>query len=351
MGSSTQTTNSSSSSQPDFAPQVGALNTAFNSANTALTQAQGAQAPTNYTAGFTPDQLATFQQMLGYTNSNGTPTSQANTGSALSSAGTNATTGALDGLGNFNASSTNNPSSLVDAANQYVAGQNIPAQVQAAMQSADEQAQDVTMPGIEQDVTMTGNTNSSRTGIADGLVQRSLAEQAANMSGSMQGTAFANGLNLAENQANQNNTTNLGALSDAANAGTNAANSGVNVGTSSINNQGQLYSLAENAGQGQQAANQADLTNQQQQYQAQTNDPFAALNNYYNIVGSTNWGSSTSGTQTATSSPSAWSVIGGLLGGVGSAANAAGSLGWQPFASKPTYATGAAGDYVYPQFN
>jgi hypothetical protein len=49
------------------------------------------------------------------------------------------------------------------------------------MQGATETARDVTMPGIEQNAAMTGNTNSTRTGIADGLVQRGLAEQSANL--------------------------------------------------------------------------------------------------------------------------------------------------------------------------
>jgi len=327
MSGSSQTSTSQTST-PSFAPQTGALTTAFNGANDALTKAQSATAPTDFTAQFTPAQLATFQQMLGYSSNSAVPQSAANAGTTLTGAGTNATTGALSGLGSYDPTKLNNTGSLVDQANAYVNGQNIDAQVANAMLPAEQQARDVTMPGIEQGAQISGNTNSSRTGIADGLVQRGLAEQATNLGATMRGTAFNNGMQLASSNANANNTNELAALTNAASAGNTATNTGVNAGTSSINDQGNLYSLAENAGAGQQAANQANLTNQQQQFQAQTNDPFAALQNYYNIVGANNWGQTTTGTQTST--PSAWQVIGGLLGGVGNAASTAGTLGWKP---------------------
>lgn len=327
--SSTQSTQSTTT--PGFAPQNADLTTAFNDANGALSQAQQAQAPTNYTATMTPDQLATFQSILGYTNGNTTPGSQAAAGNTNTTNGTNATAGALTGLGNYNPSASNNPQSLVDAANSYVAGQNIPAQVAQATQQANEQARDVTLPQIEQNAQMTGNTNSSRTGIADGLVQRGLAENAQNLSGALSSQAFANGLNLAENQANSNNTAALTALTNEGNIGNTTTSTGVNANNSSINNQGALYGLAENAGQGEQQNNQENLTNQQQQYQAAVNDPFAALQNYYGIVGANNWGQTTNGTTTTT--PSITSILGGLLGAGGSAAGTAGSLGWKPFAT------------------
>lgn len=332
-GSSTQQQSTSSTTAPSFAPQVGALTTAFNGANTALTKAQGATAPTDFTAGFTPDQLATFKSMLGYTDGNTTPQTTSATGTTMQNAGSAATAGALSGLNSYDPTKLNNTGSLVDQANAYVNGQNIPAQVAQAMQTANETARDVTMPGIEQNAAMTGNTNSSRTGIADGLVQRGLSETAANMTGALGSQAFANGMNLASSNANANNTDKLGALSSEATAGTNATNSGVNAGTAGINDQGALYGMAENAGQGEQAANQANLTNQQQQFQAQTQDPFAALQQYMGIIGSQNWGTTTNGTASTTSTPSAWQVIGGLLGGAGNVASMAGGLGWKPFGS------------------
>jgi hypothetical protein len=325
--SSSKDTTSTGSTQPGFAPQVSDLTTAFNAANGALSSAQGAVAPTNFTAQMDPSQIAAFNQMIQQGSNLSTADTQAQTGSALQGAGTAGVTGALSGLSNYNAATATDPNAINAAANQYVAGQNIPAQVAAAMQGATETAQDVTMPGIEQNAAIGGNTNSTRTGVADGIVQRGLAEQSANLNGSLSGTAYANGLNLASANANAANTANLGALSSAGNIGNTAASTGVNAGTASVANQGALTGEAATGGAGLTQNAQNDLTNQQQQYTAATNDPFAALNNYMGVIGTNNWGQNTTGTSNTTSTPSAWDVISGLMSSAGSAAMGAKALG------------------------
>jgi len=328
--SSTQQQQSSSTTTP-WAPQAAALTSAFSNANSAYGQASQAQAPTNYTAQFTPDQLATFHRMLGYAN--GTSTAPlTNAGNSSATAGSTGASDALSGLNSYNPSATNNPAALNAAANEYVSGQNIPAEVQNAMLAANQNARDVTLPGIEQDAAISGNADSSRNGIAQGLVERGLAEQAGALSGTLQSQAYQNGLQLAENQANNNNTNYLSALSNEGNIGTNTLNAGTNAANSGISDQGALYSIASNAGAGEQAANQAQLTNELQQYQAQVQDPYAALNGYMGIIGSNNWGAQSNGTSTTETTPSALSVIGGLLGAAAGGAQMAGGLGWKPFA-------------------
>lgn len=316
--STTKDTSTTGSTQPGFAPQVGALTTAFNGAQNAYGTASQAVAPTDFTAQMNPAQLAAFQQMVQQGGNLSTPNTQAATGTALQGAGTAGVTGALSGLSSYNPSATNNTQSQVDAANKYVAGQNIPAQVAAAMQGATQQARDVTMPGIEQNAAGTGNTNSSRTGIADGLVQRGLAEQSANLNGSLSGTAFANGLNLAQTTANNNNQQGLGALTTAGNIGNTAANTGVNAGNASVANQGALSGEAAAGGAGLTAAQQANLTNQGQQFASQTQSPYAALQGLMGIAGTNNWGQNTTGTNNTTSTPSAWDTISGLMSSGGS---------------------------------
>jgi hypothetical protein len=324
--SSTKDTTTSSQTDP-WAPQAAALTSAFNKAGTALNTASGATAPTNFTAQMSPEAISAFHQMVGQGSNLAVPDQQASTGSALQTAGVNGVQGALTGLGNYNAGATNNTQAQVDAANKYVSGQNIPAQVAAAMQGATETARDVTMPGIEQHAAIGGNTNSTRTGIADGLVQRGLAEQSANLNGSLSGTAFANGLNLAQTTASNNNTSNLGALSTAGSLGNTAASTGVNAGTASVANQGALTSEAAAGGAGLTAAQQAILDNQQQQYQSATQSPYAALNGYMGIVGSNNWGSKSTGTSNTTSTPSAWDTISGLMSSAGGLAKGFGGFG------------------------
>lgn len=329
--SGSQTQNTYQQTSP-WAPQAGALTSAFSNAQNAYGQASTAKAPTDFVAQYTPDQLATFQSALNYANNNGTPSQNSATGTALSNAGTSATTGALTGLGQYDPTKLNNTQSIVDSANKYVAGQDIDSQVRNAMLNATQTARDVTLPGIEQNAATTGNTNSSRTGIAEGLVQRGLAQQSADLGATMRNSAYQTGLQLASANANANNTNQLGALTGAANAGTAAANAGVNAGSQSITDRGNLFNLATQAGSGQQAASQANLNNQQAQYQSQVSSPYDALNGLMGIIGTNNWGSNSTGTSTSTSSPSAWSVLGGLLGTAGSAATGLGGLGWKPFA-------------------
>lgn len=307
MGSSSQTTNSSqnsntqtngtTSSAPGWAPQLSALTNAFTQANGALSTAQG------YSA--TPG--ASAQPMLG---TNGAVNSN---GGALSTSGADATKTGLAQLTGYNPYATNNTQSLIDAAKQYASGQNIQAQTDAAMQQAKETARDVTLPGIEQNAALTGNTNSSRTGIAQGLVERSLAENANNTYNALASQAYNNGLTLAENQAQANNTGALTAASNAANAGTNAANAGTTAVSNSITNTGN--------------ANLVDENN----YNNNVNNAYAPLNDYMKLVGGTNWGSTTNtngtsstqgtGTQTTQSNPSAFQMISGLLGMAGQGAS------------------------------
>jgi len=330
----TETTQQAQQTDP-WAPQAGALTSAFSNAGTAYDKASTATAPTNFVAGFSPDQLATFQSMLGYANGNTIPGTTGSTANTLQGAGTGAVTGALSGLEGFDPTQLNSTNPIVDAANKYVDGQDINSQVRDAMLNATQTARDVTLPGIERDAALSGNTNSSRTGIADGLVQRGLAEQSANLGATLRNAAFSHGLDLASANANANNSAILAALQARLGGGNTAATEGVNAGSSSINDQGQLYSLAENAGQGQTAAQQAELDNALKQYQSGVQSPYDALQGLMSIIGTQNWGSqgTSTGTSTKETTPSAWQIIGGLLGGVGSAANTAGNLGWKPFGS------------------
>jgi hypothetical protein len=313
MSTSSEKDTKTAQTTDPWAPQAGALTTAFGNAQNAYGQASQAVAPTDFTAQMSPQQLAAFQQMIQQGGNLSTPNGQAATGTALQGAGTSGVTGALSGLNGYNPSASNNPQSLIDSANQFVAGQNIPDQVKNAMLGASQTARDVTMPGIEQNAAIGGNTNSTRTGIADGLVQRGLAEQSNSLNGALTGQAFNQGLSLAQQQAQNNNVNALGALASQGSIGNTAAGTGVNAGTAATANQGALSSENAEGGAGLTAAQQANLTNQQQQYQAKTQDPYAALQGLMGIIGTNNWGSNSTGTSNTTSTPSAWDTISGLM--------------------------------------
>lgn len=320
MSSSQQQTTSSSSSP--WAPQASALQTAFTGALNALPKSSSAVAPTNFTAQMTPEQLSVYNTMLGAgTGALPAVAGQINTGTGLTAAGANGAEGALSSLGGFDPTKLNNTGSIIDAANQYATGANqyVPAAVRAAMQGATEEARDVTLPGITAAAAGTGNINSSRSGpggIADGLVQRSLAEQAGNLTGALENQNYQTGLNTAETAAQSNNAGLLTALSSALNGGGYLSNSGANVTNSGVGNEGTLLSQALTGSSGPQLAEQLNLQNQLQRYQTQLQAPYAPLQGLMSIIGTNNWGSNSTSTQTST--PSALSTIGSLMGMVGS---------------------------------
>ena len=252
------------------------------------------------------------------------PDTQAAAGGALTTAGVSGAQGALSGFSAYDPNQSNNPDSLVASANKYVAGQDIDAQVRNAQLQATQTARDLTLPQINQNAAITGNTNSSRTGIREGLVERGLAQQSADLGATLRSNAFSNGLSLAQTQAQNNNAAKLAALSGQGSLGNAAANTGNDASNSSIDNLIKQLSTASAGGAGLREADQANLTNQSQQFQAQTTAPYENIKQLLSIVGGQSWGSSSTGTSsgTETKQPSIWEIIGGLAGAAGNVGKA-----------------------------
>lgn len=257
-----------------------------------------------------------FNQMIQYGGSNNIPGQQSAAGTTALGQGQSATGQALSGLGSYNPFATNNVNADIAGGNAYAAGANIPAQVQAAMFPAVQTANEITLPGIGSAANASGNANSSRTAIAQGLVGQGLAENAQNIAANLEGNYYNTGAGLAANANTANNANALSAYGALGQLG--GANSQLGLGalSSALGNQTNLFNLGSEGGAGLQQANQLPLTNQQQAWQFGQNSPFAALNNEYNIIGSNNWGNegTYNGTSTTTTTPSLASTLGGLLG-------------------------------------
>lgn len=319
MGSSQQSTASTQSNAP-WSVQQPYLKTAFNDATSAYgtsTDNTGALGtPSGFTAQYTPAMMDAFRNEMGY----GTNTAIAGTSSgianALANPATSAASSGLYGLSNFNP--TGGTDYNIDAANKYAAGFDVPGQVAASMRDANQEYQDVTAPAIDRNSAGSGNINSSTNGIAQGLVQRGLTQKAADLSATLRNSNYQTGLTTAQNTANNQNTSILSALMGAAGGGTSAANSAINAGTGSVGQASGLFNIANAGANNLNSGNQADLTNQLQAWNFGANSPFAALNNYYNIVGNKSWGSQGTGTSTTTSTPSTMSMVGSGLGILGS---------------------------------
>jgi hypothetical protein len=262
-GSSTANS-STASSAPGWAPQVAALTDAYNQAPGALANAQSVAGPNSTSADLT---------------GNG---ALSNNGLNLSNSGTAGANSAITGLQGYDPTKQNNTSSIIDSANQYVAGQNIDGQVNDAMLNAKQQARDVTLPGIQQNASIGGNTDSSRNGIAQGLVERGLAEQSANLGSTLRNAAYGQGLQLAQQQAQNNNTGTLSALQSLGLVGTQDASAGSNIYSGALNNTGTANNI-----------NQGNYTNS-------VGNAYAALQPYMNLFGSTNWGSTNTASNNGT---------------------------------------------------
>jgi hypothetical protein len=142
--------------------------------------------------------------------------------------------------------------------------------------------------------------------------------------------------------ATSNNTAGLSALDAAMSGGIGLGNSGVLAGSTGINDASNAFNLAGVGAAGAQQNQQMNLQNQLQQFLYGTQAPYANVDQLANLALQGNFGSNVTGASntnsntnsTTTTTPSAFQVIGGLmgaggslLGGTGLGATGAGSSG------------------------
>lgn len=283
-------------------------------ATDALGRAQGATSPTDFTAQYTPAQLAAFNAQMGYgMGNNGIAGSSAAAGAQMTGAGGAAGAAGLGALSGFQ--SGNTVGNVTGGASAYSDNPDVQGMIDAATRDAKNTYNEQTAPGIERNAAASGNINSSRTGIAQGIAARGLANTVADTSANIRGGLYQHGLDLAQTQASNTDQARLAAASGAASGGIGAVNAGVGANSGAVGQQAGLYGIANQGIAGQQAGAQADLTNQLQRNQFQTNSPFQALQNYWNIVGNP-LGTQTTGTsnQTTTNNPSGMASLGAGIG-------------------------------------
>lgn len=323
-GSTKTTTNQTSDSGPSKF-QAPYLTDAFNSAQSIY----NSQKDTPYYQGETyasmsPEALAALGAMKDYAS--GTGLSTANTLSSIGNnlsgyAGKAGTT--LDdylALARGDATQAN-----IDAAGKYAANPYLDSQIDAANRDVARSLNEQTLPTIDRTASGTGNINSSRAGVAQGIAQRGAADRMADTAATIRGNAYSQGLSLAQ----QDRAQQLSALGNASAAYSGLAGQGIsalNAGTQA--GYGAYNQIA--------AANQADQADRQGQdtaafnkWQGQDQRQSDLLSRYYQIIGANPWGSSetSSGTSKTTSSPGLASLA---MGGL----SLAGGLGWSPFGKK-----------------
>lgn len=310
MGQSSQQTQSSSA---PWAPQQPYLTQGFQDASTNLAN-ETARGPYsgNYVA---PTNGSQYDAATGqYNFSTGQPVASGvgsllGSGTSALTSGTNTAQGAEGALSSVLQGNT--ASGLVGQANTLGSGYNVPAEVAAAMQPAEQAASESTLPNLYRHAAAEGNLNSDRTAVAQGVVDQGLGQTAESLDAQLQNQNFATSLGtaMAQNGQNISGLSALGGLGGST-AGLGAADitSGVNTGESAATG-------AQTGANTQQTLDQSNLNNGIDKYTNQQNFPLQALQTYMSMIQG-NYGNQVNSTTTST--PSILSDITGGLGSLGS---------------------------------
>lgn len=318
------TTNQTQTSAPSWAPQVGALTQAFGGAENAYAKQLGmGDYQGDYVATPNDLQYGAINQAAGFAQgpAAGVGNTQINQGQGLLDnyglAG-NAASG-LYGYG-----STNQTQNNINTANAYANNPYIDQAIASASGDGIRAVREGTIPNLYRSAAASGNLNSDRAALAQGVVERGVAENAQDISARMRGDAFNTGLNTALTQNQQG----LGALSNAGSIGTSLGGAGSSMMSQGINDASNLSGLYSGAGASLNNLNQSFIDNMLAKYQGRIQNTWSPVQNLYGIAGANNWGSTQNSQGTTTSlgpvanqpSPGALSYLGAGLGVAGSLA-------------------------------
>lgn len=266
----------------------------------------------DFYAGLTDQQKGLIDSSINY--STGLNQDNANTlfrsGNSLLPAGTSGLGTTADSL--LNMSGMDRTGYAVDQAGRYAQGMADAGVVDAAMRDITRQAAEGVVPNMYRANAATGNLNSDRAALAQGVVDRGLAEKRADIYGQL----YTQGLGMAQSDMNAQarDLAAAGALYDTM--------IGKGVGTLGAGNDLAIagYKDATKMATLNQMDNQGQLDNAFQKYQYNESRPFDLLNNYYNVIGSGQWGQQGTSTTVAKekSTPSGLQIASGIVGTLGS---------------------------------
>lgn len=198
-------------------------------------------------------------------------------------------------------------------AGQYADNPYLNGAIDAASRDVTRNLTEDVLPGINRSASAAGNTNSTRTGIAEGVALRGAQDRIGDIASTIRADAYNNGIQTSENARQAN----MGSYLQGQGMGLDALNSAIGRGMD-LRNQGMqgtvnMYDLLGRAGDKYQQDQQGYADANYQRWQGQYNQPWDLLSRYMGAVGGTNWGSQT---QNSTIQPgSTMGAIQGALGG------------------------------------
>jgi len=202
----------------------------------------------------------------------------------------------------------------IDNAGRYANNPHLDGMIQAATRDAQRTFNEDTIRGINQNAAATGNTNSTRAGIAAGVAQRGIADFVGDTSASMRGDAWNNGLKMSQGDQ-QSLLASLMGRGELAQGMVTQGNSSMN---DALANEAGLLGLHSSVAELFKADKQAKIDNKLQKFDYKSNKQSNDLQNFYNIVGDKLWGSEGFSMSKTKTTPSAMSTAGSVIGVLGS---------------------------------
>lgn len=216
--------------------------------------------------------------------------------------------GALYGFNPGNATMGNITDAGMYANNPYMSGM-----IDAASRDVTRNLTEDVLPGINRLGSATGNTNSSRTGIAEGIALRGAQDRIGDIASDMRGSAYSQGLNLAEQSRQSNLNARLNALTNSGNIYGNAFGQGLQGGAAGLTAGYNNLDALSKAGALQQQDAQGQMNADFARWRGQDDRAFDLLDRYMQAIGG-QYGSST--TKSADNGQSNWmNTLQGALGG------------------------------------
>ena len=198
------------------------------------------------------------------------------------------------------------------------------------------------LPNLSLAATGSGNQNSTRAGIAEGIMQRGAADRIGDIGSTLRGGLYSQGLTSGLNQYNANFTNALSGNNQLYNAA-NLGNTMVNSGMQNVFNSADA---AVKAGQMYQNQNQNEINGSMQAFNDARDTPMNLWSKYMQTIQG-NYG----GQSTSNSGGGAVGALGGGMAGLGLYNGFRQSFGGQsPFGQQGTASNGFNGQLAYPGY-
>lgn len=252
----------------------------YKGASDALTKAQAmGDYQGSYTADMNPWQTQGYNSAAGFAQDQGTQGANTVFGAGMANIGAASRFGG-NAEAMFQRAQQDPTGQIINNAGQYANNPYLNGQIDAASRDVMRNLGENQMTGLDLSAAGSGNMDSSRTGVAQGIMQRGAGDRIADISSQMRGQAYGNGLGMAQDQFNQSTGQMMnanGQLLQSGQFGADQIGNGLNLGYGAGD-------VMARAGQGFQSQEQMALDGQRQQYNDRRNGGLDLIGKYMSSI-------------------------------------------------------------------